>query len=95
MDNRVIKAAILGAGTVGSGVYKLSQMMAGDFKNKTGAELEIKKVLVRSLKKEREGIKKEVLTDSWEEIVNDPEIEIVIELMGGIEPARTYVILKL
>lgn len=92
MDNRVIKAAILGAGTVGSGVYKLSQMMAGDFKNKTGAELEIKKVLVRSLKKEREGIKKEVLTDSWEEIVNDPEIEIVIELMGGIEPARTYVI---
>ena len=47
MDNRVIKAAILGAGTVGSGVYKLSQMMAGDFKNKTGAELEIKKVLVR------------------------------------------------
>lgn len=91
-NNRVIKAAILGAGTVGSGVYKLSEMMSGDFKNKTGAELEIKKVLVRSLKKEREGIKKEVLTDSWQEIVNDPEIEIVIELMGGIEPARTYVI---
>ena len=60
-NNRVIKAAILGAGTVGSGVYKLSQMMAGDFKNKTGAELEIKKVLVRSLKKEREGIIKDCI----------------------------------
>ncbi len=91
-NNRVIKVAILGAGTVGSGVYKLSEMMADDFKNKTGAELEVKKVLVRSLKKDRPGFKKELLTDSWQEIVNDPEIDIVIELMGGIEPARTYVI---
>lgn len=90
--NRIIRAAILGAGTVGSGVYKLAGMMSEDFLNKTGARLEIKKVLVRSLNKERPGFDKSILTDSWEEIVSDPQIDIVIELMGGIEPARTYVI---
>ena len=92
MKNNVIKAAILGAGTVGGGVYKLAGQMAEDMEQKTGAKLEISKVLVRSLGKDRPGIDREVLTDSWEEIVNDPEIDIVIELMGGIEPAKTYVI---
>lgn len=90
--NRIIKAAVLGIGTVGSGVYKLAKEMEADIQNTTGAKLEIKKVLVRSLNKERQGIDKAVLTNQWSEIVTDPEIEIVIELMGGIEPARTYVI---
>lgn len=91
-DKRVIKAAVLGAGTVGGGVCKLAKEMAADIESTTGASLQIKKVLVRNLQKERPGIDREVLTDSWQEIVNNPEIEIVVELMGGIEPARTYVI---
>lgn len=36
-----------------------------------------------------------VLTNQWEEIINDPEIDVVIELMGGIEPARTYILAAL
>lgn len=90
--NKIINAAILGAGTVGSGVYKLAQDMQEEFQAKTGAKLHIKKVLVRNLNKERPGIVKEVLTDNWQEIVTDQEIDIVIELMGGIEPAKTYVL---
>ncbi len=91
-SQRTIKAAVLGAGTVGSGVCRLAQDLAGEFVNKTGANFEIKKVLVRSLAKEREGIPREVLTDNWKEIIDDPEIDIIVELMGGIEPAKTYVL---
>lgn len=90
--NKIINAAILGAGTVGSGVYKLAQDMREEFQAKTGARLHIKKVLVRNLNKERPGIDKEVLTDNWQEIVTDSDIDIVIELMGGIEPTKTYVL---
>ena len=91
MENKTVKAALLGAGTVGSGVYALAGMLADEMVQKTGGSLEIKKVLVRDTVKERDGIPKEVLTDCWEEILKDDEIRIVIEVMGGIEPARTYI----
>ena len=64
-DKRVIRAALLGAGVVGSGVYELAGILAEDIEYKTGAALEIKKVLVRNLNKKREGIMQEVLTDNW------------------------------
>lgn len=92
MNNRVIKAAILGAGTVGGGVFKLARSMAEDLESKTGAGLAIKKVLVRDIKKPREGIDSSVLTDRWEDIITDDEIEIIVELMGGTEPAKQYVL---
>ena len=87
-----IKAALLGAGTVGGGVYKLVQRRAAEMQAKVGADLKITKVMVKNLQKKREGIPSEVLTDDWESIVHDPEISIVIELMGGVEPARTYIL---
>ncbi|MBR9947200.1 homoserine dehydrogenase [Clostridiaceae bacterium Marseille-Q4145] len=87
-----IKAALLGAGTVGGGVYKLVERRAAEMPDKVGAELKITKVLVKNLQKKREGIPSEVLTDDWEGIIHDPEISIVIELMGGVEPARTYIL---
>ena len=87
-----IKAALLGAGTVGGGVYKLIEKRKSEMPSKIQAELTITKVLVKNLNKKREGIPDEVLTDDWQEILDDPEISIVIELMGGIEPARTYIL---
>ena len=87
-----IKAALLGMGTVGGGVYKLLEKRKDEMPFKIQADLEISRILVRDLSKKREGIPDEALTDSWEQIVNDPEIQIVIELMGGIEPARTYIL---
>ena len=89
---KTIRAALLGAGTVGGGVYKLLQMRKEDMPSKVQAELEICKVLVRDTSKKREGIPKDVLTDDWNGILKDPDIQIVIELMGGIEPARTYIL---
>lgn len=89
---RKIHAALLGAGTVGSGVYKLSLMQNEDIVSKTGAELVIDKILVRNKLKKREGIPQELFTDNWQEILDDPQIEIVIEVMGGTDPARDYLI---
>lgn len=86
-----IRAAILGLGTVGTGVYKIIQKQHEEFPHKIGAELEVAKILVRNTKKSREGIDMTLVTDSWDEIINDDSIDIVIEVMGSIEPARTYI----
>ncbi len=89
---KIIKAALLGFGTVGGGVYKLLERRKKEMPLKAGASLEIVRVLVRDASKAREGVSKEILTDDWKSIAADPEIEIVIELMGGIEPTRTYIL---
>lgn len=86
-----IKVAILGLGTVGTGVYKIIQNQKNEFPNKIGAELEVSKILVRNAKKNREGVDMSLVTDKWEDVVNDGDIDIVIEVMGGIEPAKTYI----
>ena len=91
-SGRKIRIALLGLGTVGGGVYKLMQRRREELPLRVHqAELEIVKVLVRDLTKKREGIPSEILTDDWESIVNDPQIDIVIGLMGGITPAHTYI----
>lgn len=89
---QTIKAALLGYGTVGSGIYELVRRRTDEIPDKIGAELEISKILVRDAKKARPGAPKELFTDSWEEIIGNKEIDIVIEVMGGIEPARTYIL---
>ncbi len=92
MNTKKIKVALLGVGTVGTGVYKLIQRRADVMVRTIGAQMEISKILVHNLNKQREGIDASLLTDNWQEIVNDPEIQIVVEVMGGIEPARTMII---
>ena len=87
----VIKAALLGAGTVGGGVYKLLDRRKNEMERTCGAGLEITKILVRDKSKVRPGIPQEKYVESFDEIVSDPEIRVVIELMGGIEPARTFI----
>lgn len=86
-----IRAAILGLGTVGTGVYKIIQNQKEDFPYKIGTELEVGKILVRNTKKNREGVDMSLVTDKWDDIINDENIDIVIEVMGGIEPAKTYI----
>ena len=90
-DNRNISIALLGAGTVGGGVYKLIKDNQEEFKDRTGALITVKKVLVKDITKDRPGFEKSVLTDDFNEIINDKDIEIVVELMGGIHPALDYV----
>lgn len=87
-----IKAALLGLGTVGGGVYKLVQRQKEEMVKKSGANFEITRILVHNMNKQREGVDASLLTDNWKEIVEDPEISIVIEVMGGIEPAKTMIL---
>ena len=90
-EKRVIKAALLGAGTVGSGTYRLLQLRENEMTDRVGAAVEITRVLVRDTSRKREGFPQEIFTSDWRSIVEDAEISIIIELMGGIEPARTYI----
>ncbi len=90
-DNRNINIALLGAGTVGGGVYRLIKENREEFKDRTGAVINVKKVLVRDMSKDRTGFDKAVLTDDFNEIISDKDIEIVVELMGGLHPALEYV----
>lgn len=87
-----IKLALLGLGTVGTGVYKLLNMRSDVMEQTIGAQLEIKKILVHNMHKKREGVDPALLTDDWKEIVEDDEIRIVVEVIGGIEPARTMIL---
>ena len=87
-----IKIGLLGLGTVGTGVYKLIGRRADIMDKTIGAELEIKKILVHNKNKKREGIDPSLLTDDWREIIEDDEIQIVVEVMGGMEPAKTIIL---
>ena len=87
-----IKLALLGLGTVGTGVYKLIDMRSDVMEQTIGAQLEIKKILVHNMHKKREGVDPSLLTDDWKEIIEDDEIQIVVEVIGGMEPARTMIL---
>ena len=89
--NKPIRIALLGLGTVGSGVYKLIHRRAQEMPQIAGAPIEISHILVRNTAKERPGVDSSLLTDNWTDIVNDPEVSIVVELMGGMEPSHTYI----
>ncbi len=93
-NTKVHKIALLGLGTVGTGVYKLvEERQKDEFYFKTGTRLEISKILVRDAKKKRANILPQItITDQWSDIINDPEIDIIVEVMGGIEPARSYIL---
>ena len=90
-ENRVIKAALLGLGTVGTGVYKVLHAQKEEMAAKLGAYVELKYILVRNLERAKAKVENPgLLTNDWNKIVNDPEVSVVIELMGGMEPAKTY-----
>lgn len=89
---RKIQVGLLGLGTVGMGVYKLLRKRAETMDKTIGAQLEIKKILVHNKNKKREGVDETLLTDDWKEIIENDEIQIVIEVIGGIEPAKTMIL---
>ena len=91
-EQQTSKIGLLGLGTVGSGVYKIIERQKEEMVKKTGARLEIAGILVHNLNKVRDGVDTSLLTDRWEDIINNDEISIVIEVMGGIEPAKTMIL---
>lgn len=86
-----IKIALLGLGNVGKGVWQIFQNNSEEIFNRCGYEIEIAKILVRDLNKDRGiDVPRDILTTDIEDIFGDDEIKIVVELLGGINPAKDY-----
>jgi homoserine dehydrogenase len=89
---RNIGVAILGLGTVGSSVYKLLKERDAEFKARFGIEFVVRKALVRDPEKDRGlDVPEGVLTTDIDEVLGDPEVQVVLELMGGVDPAFDHV----
>lgn len=86
----MVKIGILGVGTVGASVANILESNADILEARSGKEIVVKTGVVKNLNKER-GVNI-ALTDNPEDVVNDPEIDIVVELMGGVE--EPYALVK-
>lgn len=86
----IVNIGLLGLGTVGGGVVKVLESNSDLIARKTGVKLKVTKALVRTLTKKRDaaGVS---LTDNPEDILSDPQIHIVAELMGGLDPSFDYI----
>ena len=88
-----IGIGFLGCGNIGSGVFRLLEEQGEQIERNEGVMFEVKRVLVRSLQKKRAcRVPEELLTDQVDDVLNDPQISIVMEFMGGVEPAASYMI---
>ena len=87
------KVAIVGLGTVGSGVARLLLDFGDRTARHAGRTLWLEKVVVRDPAKARDcDLPAGVLTDKLEDVTGDPEIQVVAQLIGGLEPARTIML---
>jgi homoserine dehydrogenase len=87
-----VGVALLGCGVIGSSVLRLLASHAEDFERRVGVPLEVRKVLVRDPSRQRDaGVPTARLCTDPEEVFGDPEIELAVELMGGLDPAGAYV----
>ena len=85
MQNNTFSIAVLGAGNIGSAV--LTRLQELDDKV---LKLDLKKVLVSDTSKDR-GMSKDLLTDNFDDILNDDSIDLVIEVLGGVDPGKEYI----
>lgn len=88
---KCIKIGLLGFGNVGTGVWNILACNNDKVQNYLGKDVEIKKILVRDPNKSRNvAVPQELFTNDVNEIINDPEIDIIVEVVGGIDRAFEY-----
>jgi len=85
MKNNSYTIAVLGAGNIGSAVIERLENLDNEIVN-----IELKSVLVSDVSKDR-NFNNELVTDNFEEILNDNSIDLVIEVLGGVEPGKEYI----
>ena len=85
MQNKTFSIAVLGAGNIGSAVLTRLKELDHNVLN-----LELKGVLVNDTSKDR-GVSKDLLTDNFDDILNDDSIDLVIEVLGGVDPGKEYI----
>ncbi len=93
-DAKPIGIAVLGLGNVGREVVRIIAESAGDLAARIGAPLELRGVAVRSVSADR-GLPESMLTDNVEELVSRSDVDVVVELMGPVEPARKAILTAL
>lgn len=88
-----VKIGLLGLGNVGKGVWKILNMNREELIKRSGYDIKIGKILVNDINKKRDiDVPREMLTTDFNEILEDDSIEIIVELMGGLEPAVDYML---
>jgi homoserine dehydrogenase len=91
-----VNLGMIGGGTVGSGVFHAWQKNGGLMAARLGVQLVFRRIAVKAFDEPRPyPISRDLMTTDWQEVVNDPEIQIVIELVGGTGIARTMVLAAL
>ncbi|MEV8443561.1 homoserine dehydrogenase [Actinosynnema sp. NPDC051121] len=93
-EGKPIRVALLGCGTVGTEVVRLLTDQAADLTARVGAPVEIAGIAVRKPNKHRE-VPAELLTTDAEGLVTSPDVDVIVEVIGGIEPARTLLLAAL
>ncbi|MFT9597608.1 homoserine dehydrogenase [Mesobacillus sp.] len=90
---QAISVGLLGLGTVGSGVVRIIENHQDKLMHQVGCPIKVKKILVQDVEKERSvKVDPSLLTVNPADIMEDPEIEVVIEVMGGIEDTREHLL---
>lgn len=90
---KAIQVGLLGLGTVGTGVVKIIEDHQDKLMHQVGCPVKVKKVLVQDVDKKRQvEFGKELLTRNAEDVIYDPEIDVVIEVMGGVEHTKEYIL---
>lgn len=88
-----ITVGFLGCGNIGCGVYRLLEEYGQQLALNEGVDFEVRRILVRDVNRSRGAdVPREVLTDRPEDVICDPQITLVMEFMGGEEPASSYII---
>ncbi len=91
--DRIIRVGQIGCGTVGSGVIRILQDNAGAISRRTGCEIRVVRIAVKDLADARYvEVPEGMLTIHAGDVIEDPEIDIMVEVMGGIEPARSFIL---
>ena len=89
---KTINVGLIGFGTVGSGTAEVLREQADRLEKRTGHRIRLKTVADLYVEAIPSHLGEVTLTKDVEDIFNDPEIDIVIELIGGIEPAKTFIL---
>ncbi|HVM40659.1 MAG TPA: homoserine dehydrogenase [Acidimicrobiia bacterium] len=92
MTESTVRVGMLGCGNVGSAVVRLIHDHADILTPRAGRKIEVARVAVRDLSKERDvPLGADAFTADLESVVTDPDIDVIVEVMGAIEPARTHI----
>ncbi len=91
-ERTTLRIGLAGLGNVGAGVYKNLEKNRQLLTERTGAHLEVRRIAVRDLARARDvAVPAEMLTTRWQDLVEDPSLDIIVELIGGVEEARALV----